>query len=409
MRRPRKKSSMTTLVMVLGILAFFSCAAALPSGTLEPLESSGGEPGDVGHPAGSLPSWSSSLRNLEDSGVTSPIDRVFRDIIGDGGLNWREMVSGILTGKGLDFSELGRAFSKTVAGGLLANSKILGKIVLIGVAMACLEILTNTISPGGSSKLAMWASHLALIALAVLSFRDVLGIARTAMENLRAAFFAFVPALSSLSLVSGMPVTASVVHPLVFGMGTMASVFVLDVAFPMIYTSIAVDMAGNLGGGDRASGVASMLRQAAFLGIGVLMACFVGAVAGQRAASGLADGMAFRTAKYMSGTFIPVAGKLVSDTMDMFFCSAYSLKSAIGLVGSIALFGALFSPLLEILSCLVVWKISVAVLGPLCGNSVHKSLKSMADGIALLAMAVFVTCFVFVICLSLVARAVRPV
>ena len=31
----------------------------------------------------------------------------------------------------------------------------------------------------------------------------------------------------------------------------------------------------------------------------------------------------------------------------------------------------------------------------------------MADGIALLAMAVFVTCFVFVICLSLVARAVR--
>ena len=70
----------------------------------------------------------------------------------------------------------------------------------------------------------------------------------------------------------------------------------------------------------------------------------------------------------MSGTFIPVAGKLVSDTMDMFFCSAYSLKSAIGLVGSIALFGALFSPLLEILSCLVVWKISVAVLGPCAGT-----------------------------------------
>ena len=68
MRRPRKKSSMTTLVMVLGILAFLSCAAALPSGTLEPLESSGGEPGDVGHPAGSLPSWSSSLRTWKIPG-----------------------------------------------------------------------------------------------------------------------------------------------------------------------------------------------------------------------------------------------------------------------------------------------------------------------------------------------------
>jgi hypothetical protein len=32
----------------------------------------------------------------------------------------------------------------------------------------------------------------------------------------------------------------------------------------------------------------------------------------------------------------------------------------------------------------------------------------MADGMALLAMSVFVTCFVFVICLAVVSRAVRP-
>jgi stage III sporulation protein AE len=393
------------VLLILGLLAFLSCASTPLPDTHGP----GGDPEGPGQTGANLPTWGSSLRNLEETGVTNPIDRVFQTIVGNGELSWRSIVSDILTGKGVDFAQLGRVFSKTVAGGLLANSQILGKIVLIGVAMACLEILTTTISPDGASSLAMWASHLALIALAVLSFRDVLGIARTAMENLRTAFFAFVPALSSLSLVSGMPVTAGVLHPLVFGVGTMASVFVLDVAFPMIYTSIAVDMAGNLGGGERASGVASMLRQAAFLGTGILMACFVGAVVGQRAASGLADGMAFRTAKYMSGTFIPVAGKLVSDTMDMFFCSAYSLKSALGLAGSIALFGVLFLPLVEILSCLFVWKVSVAVLGPLCGNAVNKSLKSMADGIALLAMSVFVTCFVFVICLSLVARAIRPV
>lgn len=351
--------------------------------------------------------WESSLRNLDESGVTNSIDRVFREITKSGDMTWRQTVSDILTGKGIDFGLIARSLTRTIAAGLLANSRVLGRIMIIGVAMACLETLTATISPGGSSKLAMWASHLALVALAVLSFREVLGIARAAMENLRTGFFAFVPALTSLSLVSGMPVTAGVLHPLVFGMGSLVSIFVLEVAFPMIYTSIALDMAGNLGGGERASGVASMLRQVAFLGIGVLMACFVGAVVGQKAASGLADGMAYRTAKYMSSTFIPVAGKLVSDTMDMFFCAASSLKSAIGLVGCVALFGALFSPLLEILSCLVVWKISVAVLGPLCGDSVHKSLKSMAEGITLLAMSVFVTCFVFVICLSVVSRSVR--
>jgi len=228
------------------------------------------------------------------------------------------------------------------------------------------------------------------------------------MENLRAAFFAFVPALLGLTAASGMPVTAGVLHPLVFGMGGLVAVFILDVAFPLVQTSVAMDMAGNLGGGERAAGVAVMLRQAASLGMGVFLACFVGIVAGQRAAAGVADGMAYRTAKYMSSTFIPVAGKMVSDSMEMFFWSAHGLKSAVGLAGVVALLGCVFAPLVRILLCAITWRVALAVLGPLCGVHIQKSMKSIADGVVLLAVSVFVTSFVFVICLSLVSRAANP-
>ena len=350
----------------------------------------------------------STLRGLEDSGATVPIDQVFDGISGAGQVSWRDLVRDILSGKGLDFGKLLSAFARTTVSDLLINSKVLGRIVLIGVVVACLEILAQTIAPGGSNKIALWAAHLALIALAIFSFNEVLGTARTAMEAQRTAFFAFIPALTSLSLVSGAPVTASVLHPLVFGMGTVVSVFVTDVAFPMVYTSVALDMAGNLGDSDRVSGVAGMLRQAAFLGIGLLMACFVGVVVGQKAATGLADGVAYRTAKYVSSTFIPVAGKLIGDTMDMFFVSAYSLRAAVGIVGCVALLGGLFSPFVQVLSCLCMWKLASAVLGPLSGNEVKKSLKSMSDAIATLAMALFLTSFCFVICLSLIAHAVKP-
>lgn len=348
------------------------------------------------------------LKRLEDSGVIQPIDDIFSRISGGSEVSWRDILTGIFTGKGLDFRALAGAFGRSVAADLLVNSKVLGRIMLIGVVMACLEVLTETIAPGGSSKIALWASHLALIALAIMSFNEVLQIARGALDTVRTAFFAFIPALTSLSLVSGAPITASVLHPLVFGMGTLVSVFVVDVAFPMIYTSVALDLAGNLTDAERASGIATMLRQVAFLGTGVLMACFVGAVVGQKAATGLADGMAFRTAKYMTSTFIPLIGKPIGDTMDMFFVSAYSLRAALGVIGSIALLAGVFSPFLQVLSCLAVWKVSAAVLGPLCGANVRKSLKSMSDGVATVATALFVTSFCFVICLSLVAHAVRP-
>lgn len=361
-------------------------------------------PGDPGESTG----VEAPLQELTNSGVTRPIDEVFGRIAGDGAVSWRDMVRGIFTGKGLDFRALFGALGRSIASDLLANSKVLGRIILIGVVIACLEVLSETIAPGGSSRIALWASHLALIVLAVMSFSEVLRLAHGALDTVRTAFFAFIPALTSLSLVSGAPVTASVLHPLVFAMGTLVSVFVVDVAFPMIYTSIALDLAGNLTGGDRASGIAGMLRQVAFFGTGLLMACFVGAVVGQKAATGLADGMAYRTAKYMTSTFIPVLGKPIGDTMDMFFVSAYSLRSALGVVGSVALLAAVFSPFLQILSCLAVWKLSAAALGPLCGGGVGKSLKAMADGVLTVATAVFVASFCFVICLSLVAHSVKP-
>jgi len=363
---------------------------------------------DTAIPAASSGSPASSLEDLEKHGITEPVDRVFQETYGLREFRWQDLVKDILSGKGIDFAGIGRALIRAAAGDFLTSSAVLGKIMLIGVAIASLEILSETLAPSGSNKIAIWACHVSLIVLAVMTFNEILGIAKEAMASLRSAFFAFIPALTSLSLVSAAPVTASVLHPIVWGVGVIASVFILDLAFPMIYTSVALDLAGSLGGGDRASGVASMLRQIAFFATGLVMSCFVGVVVGQRAATGLADGMAFRTAKYVSSTFIPVAGKAIGDTMDMFFVSTYGLRSAIGLVGCIGLFVVVFSPLLKVLASMAVWKVSAAVLGPIAGASVAKSLKVMADGITFVAVALFATCFVFIICLSLVAQAVRP-
>jgi len=363
---------------------------------------------DTAIPAASSGSPASSLEDLEKHGITEPVDRVFQETYGLREFRWQDLVKDILSGKGIDFAGIGRALIRAAAGDFLTSSAVLGKIMLIGVAIASLEILSETLAPSGSNKIAIWACHISLIVLAVMTFNEILGIAKEAMASLRSAFFAFIPALTSLSLVSAAPVTASVLHPIVWGVGVIASVFILDLAFPMIYTSVALDLAGSLGGGDRASGVASMLRQVAFFATGLVMSCFVGVVVGQRAATGLADGMAFRTAKYVSSTFIPVAGKAIGDTMDMFFVSTYGLRSAIGLVGCIGLFVVVFSPLLKVLASMAVWKVSAAVLGPIAGASVAKSLKVMADGITFVAVALFATCFVFIICLSLVAQAVRP-
>ena len=73
------------------------------------------------------------LKELTDSGVTKPIDEVFSRIAGGDQVSWLGMVKGIFAGKGLDFRALFGAFGRGIASDLLINSKVLGRIILIGV------------------------------------------------------------------------------------------------------------------------------------------------------------------------------------------------------------------------------------------------------------------------------------
>lgn len=356
---------------------------------------------------GGLP-WDSPMKRLEESGLTGPIDAIYQRISGEGQVHWRDILSGVLAGKGVDIKGVLAKVTGGALRDLISQTGVLGRLVLLVIVFACLDVLTETFAPEGVNRIASWACQISLVLLAVFSFRDVLTVASGAVETLQSTFFAFVPALTGLSLVSGAPITGSVLQPLVFAMGSVASVFVLDVAFPLLYTSIALDMAGSLTGESRVRGIAGLLKGVATIGTGTLMACFVGVVVGQKAASGMADGVAFRTAKYVSSTFVPVAGKALGDTMELFFVSAYGLKSALGITGCIVVLGAVFSPFLKVVACLAVWKVASAIADPLSGASARSALKTMTGGIGLLAVTLLITSFVFTICLFLVSQAARP-
>ena len=208
---------------------------------------------------------------MENSGITQPLDEVYKDLAARSGYTWKDMVHDIMTGKGIDIKKIAGVYGENLVSGFLGHLPVLGKILIIGVIMACMEVLGQTLSPQGSNKVGVQAVHMALIVLAVFSFRDVLIIAIEAMENLRAAFFAFIPVLTCLGMVSGAPVTASSLQPLVFFMGYFVSIITVDMFFPLIHTSVALDMAGNFGGGDKAGGVANLMRQVAFIGMGLVM------------------------------------------------------------------------------------------------------------------------------------------
>lgn len=348
-----------------------------------------------------------SLETLDDSGVSAVLDQVQSELETLPSYSWRELAGDVLSGKGPDWKRVGAAVSAKVFGEVVTVVPFLGKLILICVVMGLLEILASSLSKDGVASVATWACFLVLALMAWSSFRQCAEIAREALDALMSLLYCIVPVLCGLAASSGAPVSAATLHPLVLGTGYMVATVISDIAFPLLFTATAMEFAAGLGVEGRVSGVSDLLRQVSLVLIGVMMASFVGVVVSQRASAGVADGVALRTAKYLSSTFVPVAGKMVSDTMDMFFVASSALRSALGVAGAILVLAGSALPLARILLILLAWKVATALCAVFLPPGAARSMKAVSSAIALVATSVGLTAFVFVICVSLVAGAVR--
>lgn len=355
--------------------------------------------------SGNLPA--PSLASLDDSGVSAVLDEVQSELQTLPSYTWRELVGDVLSGKGPDWKRIGRYVSGKVLGEVVTIVPFLGKLILVCVVMGLLEIIASSMTKDGAASIATWACFLVLAVMAWSSFQQCADMARGAMDNLLTLLYAFVPVMVGLIASSGAPISAATLHPLVLGTGYMVVTVVSDIALPLLFTATAMEFAAGLGAEGRVSGASELLRQVALVIIGVMMASFVGVVVSQRASAGVADGVALRTAKYLSSTFVPVAGKMVSDTMDMFFVASSALRSALGMAGSVLVLAVTSLPLVRILAVLLAWKLAAALCSPFLPSGAGKSMKAVSSAIGLVATSVGVTAFVFIICVSLVAGAVR--
>src|SRR5690625_6363027 len=82
----------------------------------------------------------------------------------------------------------------------------------------------------------------------------------------------------------------------------------------------------------------------------------------QGTASAIQDGIAIKTAKFITGNFIPVIGKTFTDATDTILSASLLLKNGIGIVGVImVVFVALFSAM-KILAIAFIYMIAAAIL-----------------------------------------------
>lgn len=279
---------------------------------------------------------------------------------------------------------------------VLYNGKLLVTIVMISVLSMILETLQTAFERKTVSKVAYTLCYMVVLVIAVNSFNIAIGYAKDAIDRMIDFMMAMIPLLFALLASMGNIVTVSVTHPLIVFMIHTVGTMIHTLVFPLFFFSAVLHLVSALSEKYKLTHLANLLRNVGAGLLGVLLTVFLGVISVRGITSSVTDGVTIRAAKYITGNFVPVIGKMFADATDTVISASLLVKNAIGLSGVIIILFLCAFPAIKILVLALIYNIAAAVMQPLgetpivvCLQTIGKSMVYVFAALAAVSLMFF--------------------
>jgi stage III sporulation protein AE len=283
----------------------------------------------------------------------------------------------LLGTKGFSISGLFKGILSYFFHEVLVNGKLLASIVILTVFSMILETLQSSFEKNSVSKLGYSIAYMVLIIIAINSFSVAIGYAKSAISSMIEFMIAIVPLLLTLLASMGNVTSVAILHPLIVFMvhsvGTAIYVFV----FPLLFFSTVLHIVSSLSERYKVTQLANLLRTISVALLGVFVTVFLAVISIQGGVGAVRDGVTIRTAKYITGNFVPVVGRLFSDATETVIGASLLVKNAIGLTGVVILILLCAFPAIKILTLAFIYNLSAAIMQPLGDNPIITCLQTI--------------------------------
>lgn len=346
------------------------------------------------------------LDTISTDHVNQFISRINQELNGDIPLLTNDTIRTIATtGIHINWTNMWQKVVYNFFHEVTVNIHLMGKLLFLAVLCAVLKNLQTSFESSAISILSYSVCFIFMSSIALASFYNALKLGGQTVEYMVGFMESLLPLLISLLAAVGALTSASLFSPLMLFVISSMSVIVKDVVLPLLFLTAALECLNYLSDTYRLSNLASMLKQLSMVVLGFSMVLFIGIVTIQGAAGSVADGLALRTAKFATATFVPVVGKMFADTVELVMGASLLLKNAVGIFGVIVVFMICVFPIIKLLSLILVIKISGALVQPLGDEKMAKCLDSMGNNLLLVFGAVLTVALMFFLAITMIVAA----
>ena len=204
---------------------------------------------------------------------------------------------------------------------------------------------------------------------------------------------------------SGAITSAAVFQPMLLGIIEISFAAIEKVFMPILMLSTSLNIVNCISDKIRADKMVQFLGKAIKWGLSVLLTIFVGAAGIQSLAAGCADGLSVKLTKYAASNLIPVVGGILSETVETVMNCSVIIKNAVGITGIIIMVAAMAFPIIKISACIIVFRLTAAVIQPISTEKIVKCISGIADSTGLLFAIVASVTVMFIIILTIMLNA----
>ncbi|WP_071395719.1 stage III sporulation protein AE [Bacillus tuaregi] len=287
----------------------------------------------------------------------------------------------------------------------IANGKLLGTLVMLTVFSMFLQSLQNAFESGTISKVAYAVIFMVLVIIALNSFHVAVTYALDAIRTMTSFIMALIPLLLALIAASGGLVSAAFFHPIILFLMNMSGVFIQYIVLPLLFLATLLSVVSALSDQYKVTQLANLLRNASIALLGLFFTIFLGVISVQGASAAITDGITIRTAKFITGNFIPVIGRMFTDATDTVLSASVLLKNTVGIAGVAILLIIVAFPALKILIVALIYQFAAAILQPLGGGPIIKCLDIIGKSIIYVFAALSIVSLMFFLSITVIVAA----
>jgi len=265
--------------------------------------------------------------------------------------------------------------------------------VIIGVILLCsmFKSAQNTFVLGEQKSVFEVVSVLFICAVVLLPLTGMISLAGNLIKTASGFMSAFVPVYTGIIIANGQLITAATYTTVLMGATQAMSGINAFILTPFMSVYFALCLVGSASPDLKISAVAELVKKLVTTVLTFLTTLFIILLSVQSLVSNAGDTMTMKTAKFMSGSFIPFVGGAIAEALSTLSGCMNLIKVTVGSYAIIVLLLIFLPVVVELLLWQLAIHVSSAVSGLFGIDAVTGLLKCAGSAVKVI-MSITIMC-----------------